>query len=438
MSAPLRLVAIILGVIFVSETTTMLIFDAFPPLPDLVEAILNAAVLSLIVGSLLYFLHYEPSRRREADQAVMVAPMSEEASAPMRTVAILLGVIFVAEMATMLLLDAFPPLPDLLEATFNALVLSFVLGALLYYLVYEPMRRQLTERDQAIASLTESEQRFRDIAEASDEWIWELDENGRYTFASPAVERILGFTGREVIGKHFHELYPPEDREMLKREMLEVFAERRPLRGFINCNVHKNGGSVWLATNGVPIIGDRGELAGYRGAHVVKFHESTVTDPLTGVLNRSGFYLLAEHHLKMCARTDNQVAVLFGDLDGLKEINDEFGHQRGDRAIAQVAEIMRCAVRRSDVVARFGGDEFVVLLGAPDVRQAVDIVTAQIDERLQEFNESGELPFPLCISIGVAADSSPPTRSVDALIDEADMTMYARKRATRRPEQQQG
>jgi len=126
----------------------------------------------------------------------------------------------------------------------------------------------ITERKRAEEDLRESEGRFRDIAENALEWIWEVDADGKYTYASPVVDKILGYKSEEVLEKHFYDLFHPEDREETKKAAFEVFARRQPFRGFINRNVHRNGRTVWLSTSGVSIFDERGKFLGYRGVDI--------------------------------------------------------------------------------------------------------------------------------------------------------------------------
>ena len=126
----------------------------------------------------------------------------------------------------------------------------------------------ITKRKWAEETLRESEQRFRDIAENALEWIWEVDVNGKYTYTSSIVEKILGYKAEEVLEKHFYDLFHPEDREELKKEAFEVFAKKQPFREYLNRNVHKNGKTIWLLTSGVPILDENGNFLGYRGADV--------------------------------------------------------------------------------------------------------------------------------------------------------------------------
>jgi len=117
-----------------------------------------------------------------------------------------------------------------------------------------------------LAELRERERRFLDVADNELEWFWEVDAEGRYTYASPTVEKILGHAPEELLGRHFFDLFHPEQRDELREAALKTFTRKTSFREFVNRNLHKDGHEVWLSTSGVPIVGDAGELLGYRGA----------------------------------------------------------------------------------------------------------------------------------------------------------------------------
>ena len=235
----------------------------------------------------------------------------------------LLAIIPLALVATQmivlpLLLPHVPRVGVLTTAIVNTAVLAAVLTPLLWFFVYRPFSRHIQEHDHVLRSLRESEQRFSDIAEIAHEWVWEVDTSGRYTYASPVVSQILGYAPEEILQMHFYDLFHPEERKALTEEALRAVGSGQPFREFLNRNRHKDGRSVWLSTNGVPLLDAAGGVRGYRGTDVVKHDESAMTDALTGVLNRHGFQLLAEQQLKMAARNRLPVALLFADLDALK------------------------------------------------------------------------------------------------------------------------
>ena len=127
----------------------------------------------------------------------------------------------------------------------------------------------ITERKRADDALRASEERFRQIAESTEEWIWEVNSDGLYTYASHVVEKILGYNPDEIVGKkHFYDFYPSDKREQMKKEAFEFFATKRMLVKYLNSNVHKNGNIILIETSGAPILDSRGDLLGYRGVDV--------------------------------------------------------------------------------------------------------------------------------------------------------------------------
>ena len=125
----------------------------------------------------------------------------------------------------------------------------------------------ITDRKRAETALHDSEERFKQIAEQTEEWIWEVDAKGLYTISSPIVEKILGFSPNELVGKkHFYDLFAPDQREGLREAAFEAFSRKESIKGLINENVHKDGRIVILETNGIPVVDAAGTLHGYRGA----------------------------------------------------------------------------------------------------------------------------------------------------------------------------
>ncbi|GAG01199.1 unnamed protein product, partial [marine sediment metagenome] len=123
----------------------------------------------------------------------------------------------------------------------------------------------LTERKRAEEALRQSEDRFRSLVESTSDWIWEVDENGVYTYVSPRVRDILGYEPEEVIGKTPFDLMPPEEAARVGDAFGELAASREPLVALENTNLHKDGHLVVLETSGVPVFDADGTFRGYRG-----------------------------------------------------------------------------------------------------------------------------------------------------------------------------
>jgi PAS domain S-box-containing protein len=124
---------------------------------------------------------------------------------------------------------------------------------------------QMQERDRIETLLRTSAQRFRNLVESTNDWLWEIDGAGRYTYVSPQVKNILGYEPDEVLGRSPFELMPADEAARLERMFADLVARRAPLRAVANTNRHKDGHLVVLETNGVPVLDEHGQCIGYRG-----------------------------------------------------------------------------------------------------------------------------------------------------------------------------
>jgi len=156
----------------------------------------------------------------------------------------------------------------------------------------------------------------------------------------------------------------------------------------------------------------------------------SMTDELTGLYNRRGFMMLAERFLDSNRRNNIQSVLVYIDLDHLKRINDTHGHDAGDRAIIRFAEILERTLRKSDVGARIGGDEFAFITGVPEP-DAVDRILERLDGALAEFNASGEDVFTLSATGGSAFIDVDSDASLEDGLREADENLYRKKQARR-------
>jgi len=182
----------------------------------------------------------------------------------------------------------------------------------------------------------------------------------------------------------------------------------------------------------------KGEVKGPRLRRVLRLaierqgklrHESQVDD-LTELHNRRGFLALAERQIGIARRNGNGFLLLFLDLDGLKEINDSFGHAEGNRAILEAAEVLRRTFRQSDIVGRLGGDEFAALaMGLADTSE--QIVRDRLRAALASINAAPDRAYPLGFSMGVLTCGPDEPRTIDELLVQADELMYEEKRRRR-------
>jgi diguanylate cyclase (GGDEF)-like protein len=157
-----------------------------------------------------------------------------------------------------------------------------------------------------------------------------------------------------------------------------------------------------------------------------RLRQLSVTDELTGLHNRRGFCSLAEQQLRIANRQGREMLMVCADLDGLKTINDTFGHQEGDRALAAAAAVLRESVREADIVARIGGDEFVVLAAEPPGTNP-EVLAARIEENIAAQNASAGKPYELSLSVGAIRCDDGPDCTLASLLKAADEAMYRMK-----------
>jgi two-component system, cell cycle response regulator len=157
----------------------------------------------------------------------------------------------------------------------------------------------------------------------------------------------------------------------------------------------------------------------------------SITDHLTGIYNRRGFITLAEQQLKMAVRTKKGVLMLlFSDLDRMKSINDKLGHAKGDKALIEVASILKEVFRDSDIIARVGGDEFAVLaIGAKE--NSWDTLESRLQNHIDIHNAMANRDYKISLSVGIAYSDLENYNSIDALMSKADALMYEQKRIKR-------
>lgn len=295
--------------------------------------------------------------------------------------------------------------------------------------------RDISQRKRILDELARNEQRFKDFAGSSADWLWETDVAGVFRYVSPGVTHVLGYGAEELIGENqLNVLFANEEdngRELIANRM----ERRQPYRELEFWTKSKNGDRVCLRLSGIPVFDAQQEFVGYRGAasnvtaskvereHVFRL---ATTDHLTGLLNGARFKEELERAVVLARRHHTTGVVLFIDLDRFKEINDTHGHEAGDRILLGVAEILRDSVRSTDIVARRGGDEFSIIMHNIDVESAAAKVQRMI-ERIKAFGiDYNGTRLTVTMSVGMVQYPQE-ERGADHLIMSADLAMYRAK-----------
>ena len=151
------------------------------------------------------------------------------------------------------------------------------------------------------------------------------------------------------------------------------------------------------------------------------------TDDLTGLYNRRGFFTLASHQIELANRNKKEILLIYIDIDRLKKINDTIGHQKGDQALIEVSNILKDTFRKSDIIARMGGDEFVVF-PINTAEESYEILIEHLSSNLESYNKNKNNKFKLSLSFGKASYNYCHPVAIDKLLSIADTDMYNKKR----------
>ena len=305
--------------------------------------------------------------------------------------------------------------------------------------IQEGVVLDITELREVETELRRSEERSRLLTENAWEVIWTMDLDGKITYVSPAVERMRGITPEEAMRQSLDEIHPPESAASVADYYRQVFAaieagtEPPMFRG--ENEYYRTDGSIMIGElQVIPHLDGSGqvvELIGVtrdiseRKVFEAELRNLAVTDTLTGVWNRRhGTELLSAD---LSARRPGQaLSLLMLDIDHFKVMNDTFGHQAGDHVLIEVASRLRRSLRGNDMVARWGGEEFVVLLrdcALPDALRLAEDMRAAIAE--VPFDALGSLT----VSVGVAEARA--GEDLTTWLERADQALYRAKRSGR-------
>lgn len=300
-----------------------------------------------------------------------------------------------------------------------------------YYLF---IMRDISERIKAERALRESEEKYRALFKnmfigcALHKII--MNEDGSpvdYMFLeiNAAFEKITGLKSGNIIGRKVSEVASG-----IKPDLLSLYSKVAATGDQTRFELQFKSSNEWYS------VAAYSPMKGYL---VTLFDDITaqknterrlksvaITDDLTGLFNRRGFFSLAEHQIRLAKGSGKSPALLYLDLDELKQINDRFGHSEGDRALKDMAGLLKDTFRESDIVARLSGDEFAVLLtdSSPDAK---DVIPKYLQGVLTEFNSKEHRKYKLSVSMGTAFFDPESPYSLGALLLKADNMMYREK-----------
>ncbi len=290
----------------------------------------------------------------------------------------------------------------------------------------------ITEHKKLEETIRKSEERYRTILEEIQDTYFEADFAGNIIFANDAMCRSMGYSKEEIIGMNYRVFAAKEDGEAVYRDFNRVYHAGETLKGLSYRFIQKNGTVGFGELSISPIKNEEGKVIAFRGiARDVterkrleqELSDIATHDFLTGLPNR----LLLQDRLKVglnqAERNNANLAVMMLDLDRFKVVNDTFGHSMGDKLLMVVGECLSELVRKSDTVARVGGDEFLVLL--PQIAKIEDAtkVARKVLEAFRKPFVIDSYHIRVTTSIGIALYPEDGD-DADSLLANADTAMY--------------
>jgi len=280
--------------------------------------------------------------------------------------------------------------------------------------------------------LRSSEEKFRSLVDSTEDSIYLVDADCNYLFVNKKHMLRLGISGDSFLGRNYADFHKPEEKAEFTKRVERVIStgdsaqyEHQSLRDgrhFLQTfsPVSGSDGRIKAVTVVSKNISDRKQMED-------ELRALSLRDELTGLYNRRGFFTLAEQQLRIANRMKKKLYLLLADLDDLKIINDTFGHQEGDAALVESALVLKDIFRESDIIARIGGDEFVVL-PIEMTEDRSEAILNRLNQGLEKNNEKNQLRYRISISTGIAMYDPGGPCSIELMLSQADARMYEQKR----------
>lgn len=295
----------------------------------------------------------------------------------------------------------------------------------------------IEEIEKKTKELEKAKRRYQSIFENAPIAIFIVDpETKRIREINPAGLKLTGYESEELREAPFWKVFFGEKEEVV--DILENVKEKGSLKIDKRVILTKDKKSKFIEVifsyhlyADRPLIQVIAQDITQRVLMEERLRELSLSDELTGLRNRRAFYFFIEQHIKTISQIIRGgvegVLLLYIDVDNFKWINDTLGHKEGDRALIDVANLLKSSFRESDVIARIGGDEFAVLvIGA--MEESKEVIIKRLKDKLREFNEKAKRPYKLSLSIGAVYYDPYNPWSIDELIKRADRAMYKEKK----------
>ncbi|MET3684102.1 diguanylate cyclase (GGDEF)-like protein/PAS domain S-box-containing protein [Alkalibacillus flavidus] len=295
--------------------------------------------------------------------------------------------------------------------------------------------RDITERKQIEQALSETSHMYEMIANNMNDLIALITPEGDIQYTSPSHKIVLGFEGQDYFGHQAESIIHPDDRVTFDHMLTDIVTYGVPKREEYRVR-HRSGAWIWVEVKGAPIF-DQNDTQVVKEILIVsreitdrkeledKLKHLAYYDELTGLPNRKSLEDYLKDAMNRSKRSGDRIATFFIDLDGFKEVNDQLGHEAGDQLLKIVADRFRQSLRDDDFVARFGGDEFTVILEDVDENKALEVA--------HRIYDSLSKPIPLTQQDAVVTPSigiglyPKDASDIAEVLSKADYAMYVAK-----------
>jgi diguanylate cyclase (GGDEF)-like protein/PAS domain S-box-containing protein len=299
-----------------------------------------------------------------------------------------------------------------------------------------PVAADLKNRTELLRAMQLSEQRYRLVAEYSDDILMHIELDGRIRYVSPSISRITGFEAADLNGSVARNLVVPEALGVVRQGYLATLAARGKTHSYEYLAKTTTGKQLWLETRGRALIDENGVIESTlciirdvtaRKEAERELSDAALTDPLTGLPNRRSFEGEVKKRAAEAVPGESDCVAMF-DIDRFKLVNDRFGHDAGDAVLQTFARVLRNVIRQDDIIARLGGEEFAVLFPCTEVPQALLVCERLREEMGRTLTEVGSQIIGVTVSGGVSMLGP---RGLEHALKQADRALYTAKRGGR-------
>ena len=301
------------------------------------------------------------------------------------------------------------------------------------------LEKDISKKEKLQKALRESEERLSYTLKATNDGVWDRNLKSGQLYLNDNYYRILGYNPGEIAitQKGFEEFLHPEDKKWVLQKIQECIEGKTKDYNAEFRMKTKSGNWKWILGRGNVVSRDsNGKALRFLGTHVditlrkemeEKLEKLARIDSLTGCNNRGYGLELLDRQIKLSHRSKSPLLLAFLDIDRFKSINDNFGHDEGDKVLKEVAELFKSTLREIDIICRMGGDEFLLIFPDSSLKEA-PLIKERLNKDLTKLNQTLKKPYKIELSVGLSCYDPANPQPMDELIRIADKNMYEDKK----------